>query len=220
MDLYTASIVEAFDRAFPPDVQRALLRLVYDAYRTAEEIIGDQYEPPEASDLLPYARRAEIEKGLRGIASRYSNILEASTERNAARNSNHVCLEGGRVALTASRVDGPDALVRKSLFRQGYAAQQGDFFRPDPPKEAPLYALLLHAPMSGRPDDLNWTPPAFARIAFPDRSLESYVANFDLAARFPDVVADVTAVAAGPTTEATPTMRPPVITPKKDSGTE
>jgi hypothetical protein len=87
--------------------------------------------------------------------------------------------------ITASKVDKPEELVRDAIFRQTYARScQGmlfdDMAEPEPPPNAPLYAILIHAPSE------TLSIPWFAHIVFPSYDCRTYIDRIKLEDMFPE----------------------------------
>jgi len=169
---------QVFDGCVPRQVQEALIRCLFGAYKTTFEECA-RFPEEEARDLRPFYRWVQLRTDLRGIAQRFRGV-GATAERY------HTLLAAGRVILTASAVEGPGDLVRPALYRQTYASSsQLDLFIKDtpPPDDAQLYAILLHGP-----DPTEPRQPLFAQIAFPDKACQSYVHEIDLFSRFSALV--------------------------------
>lgn len=169
---------QVFDGSVQKQVQEALIRCLFGAYRTTFEECA-RFPEEEARDLRPFYRWVQLRADLRGIAQRFKGV-RATAERY------HTLLSTGRVILTASAVEGPGNLVRPALYRQTYASSsQLDLFIKDtaPPDDAQLYAILLHGPDPAEPRQ-----PLFGQVAFPDKACLSYVHEIDLFSRFEALV--------------------------------
>ncbi|CBE68395.1 MAG: hypothetical protein F9K13_02680 [Candidatus Methylomirabilis oxygeniifera] len=178
MAISATELARIFDGSVSRQIQEALVRCVFGSYRTAHDECSG-FPGEEAHDLLPYYRWIQLRSDLRGMTNRFDGV-HASAERY------HTLLHVGRILLTAQRVDGPEGLVRPSVYRLAYAASsQLELFEQNtpPPDDALFYAILLHGP-----DPREAKQPLFAQIAFPDKTLQSYVHKIDLFSRFEPVI--------------------------------
>ena len=164
---------QVFDSSFPIEVQEALIRCLFGAYKTTFEECA-RFPDEEAHDLRPFHRWVQLRADLRGIADRFKGVA-ASAEPY------HTLLTAGHVKLTASSVTDPEDLVRPALYRHAYANEsQLELFLQDspPPDGATLYVILKHGPDPAEPRQ-----PSFAKIVFPTKDCQSYVHEIDLFAR-------------------------------------
>ena len=178
MAISAAELERTFESSVSKQVLEALIRCLFGAYRTAfEECAG--FPAQEAHDLRPYYRWIQLRSDLRGVADRFAGV-QATPEPY------HTLLTIGRILLTASPVDGPGELVRRSNYRTTYAnSSQLELFEKNepPPDDAQFYAILIHGQDPNEPRQ-----PLFAQIAFPDKNLDSYVHKIDLFSRFQSLV--------------------------------
>jgi hypothetical protein len=157
------------------------------AYAAADRF-ARRFEWPEGHDIRRLVQRVFFEGPWRALARRHDLMAEAMP--NAIANCFHTYVQAGPVSLTASFVDSPSALVRRAVFRSGYAARtQGDLFLPDeaPPPVTSLYSILLHGAARREP-----ALPAFMHVRFPVPDCRSYFDGVvDLGRLFPNAAATV-----------------------------
>jgi hypothetical protein len=181
---------ELFDAEVSLDIQRALLRSIFENYAQSSEFCWANFSGPQAKNLSGYHRWAKIEDEWAGIAVRFTGRLTVETQsyKNGTGFYNEVTC--GRVVLTQSCVAFPDEAPRRAQFRQTLA-QSGQFSlftSNDVPADGYLYAVLIHGVdvLSERR-----SRPAFARIEFPDQECRRFLAGgIDLFMRFPEVVSE------------------------------
>ena len=180
-----ADLEQVFFEAFPDEFLRNLIRLLGHSYKAAHDKCRAEYPYSEAHDLRPHLRRADIERNVRDLTTRYAEI-EADAEPNPRKTSFYTLVSSNRIVLTLSAVAHPKILVRRAHFRDTYAqTSQLHLFkkRQEPPPGAKIYALLLHGP-----DRKDPSRPAFMQVAFPDKKLTRYLYAIDLFARYSALV--------------------------------
>lgn len=167
-------------------LQKCLMGL-FECYLSAAEWCADRFEPSEGFNVLPFYRRGLIESMLRESAIGISG-MKCAVEQDGF--WNHTVIGTGDCIMTQATVKFPDELVRCSLARQAYCEPDNQkylnaSFQPiTQSRKGFVYGLLLH----GREPRERFFP-AFARIVFPDRNLESYFARqIDLFKEFPETV--------------------------------
>jgi hypothetical protein len=180
-----------FYRRLPRDFVKRALRAVYVAHRVARDDCYSRFAPTEARNVLGYNRRALLEGYLRDVADLFPDALESRVVQTSG-GWNHTEIWGGPVALTENSVQTPCGLVDKADFRRGLAESNQDRLWDEPvPKDAPLFALLLHSRYrSLDPDESRRYGylPGSVYIAFPARDLESYLHAVNLFVEFPEIV--------------------------------
>lgn len=162
-----------FDQEVPRAFQLEVARCVMDAWRVADSMVRESFEEPERHDLFPHARRATLEKSLRGLALRLG--LAATSDLNSRKSSYFTWIRAGRVILTASAVQDPSEIVRYAEFRKTFARSNQLFLfdSPDPPSpDCALYALVLHGPGAVEMDEkgrtrISTSTPGFVDVVFP-----------------------------------------------------
>lgn len=160
-----------FDSSVSKQIQEALIRLLFDAYRTAHADVYSKFDAREAKDLLGFYRWVQIRQDSKGLAGRFPDVLIVSKRFHTLVTINHIMF------TTASAQD-PEGAVRHADYRGGYALQsQLDLYEQEKPvpKDAIFYCVLVHGH-----DHKNKKIPAFAKFAFPDRDNKSYVHEIDL----------------------------------------
>ena len=183
--------IPLFDECVPEQFQRDSLRCLIQAYQIADDRCRREFDHAEAHDLRGHERRAVFDRDWRNLAQRHG--AHATAEMNAGNNCYHTRVVIGRVIWTSSVVEAPTTLPRQASFRETYA-RTGQFtlFGTDapPPIDAPLYAILIHAPCEDDP-----SRPAFAYVGFPTPNCDGWVDKIDLFGRFNELVLPVSQVA-------------------------
>lgn len=200
---------QAFFDAFPDEFCRNLIRLLAQVYKTANDKCKAEYPHSEAHDLRPHVRRAELERDVRDLTTRYGEI-EARPELNPRGTSFYTLISCNQVVLTLSAVAHPSVLVRRAMFRETYAqSSQLNLYKRnlEPPPGAKVYALLLHGPARKDP-----SRPGFMHIAFPDKKLRKYLFSIDLFAKYATLVNDL-----WPTHPILPQSVDPQVQPREDA---
>lgn len=203
MALSAAQITQRFDAFVSRPLLEAILKCIFDAYRTAYEECERIFDKPELKNVLPYYRLGKLNAALRAIPE--SLGVKATAELNSACNHYHVLLIAGGARMTASSVECAGQLPRHAIFRETYAqeSQLHLFYSNDPPKEdIPLYGLILHVP------DESQKQPVSVQVRFPDKAYKNCVGEpVDLFKRFPDVVASLQITSAEPVVSE-PSVKP------------
>jgi len=175
----------------PEEFFKRALQAVYTAHDVAQRDCFANFASTEGENLLGYYRRAKLEGYLRDAADRYPN-LEASAEKADKSGWYHTEVRGGPVVLTQNSVQTPCALVEKAEFRCTLAeSSQLSFWPEDRPEDALLYVVLLHSRSQWEtPQDRAKFGhlPGSAYLAYPSRTLDSYVHAINLFERFPEIV--------------------------------
>jgi|GEM_PF-5533988 len=156
--------IQAFDRAAPTGLDRALAALVKRAYLDARDFCEQITGPEQDRDLRGDVKRAIVEAGLGPVASRFAGVV-ARTVPNERDSANHQELSFENVILTVSRTPFAMAALPEAKFRDTLASQQQGLFREydaEPDASTGLFAVLVHG--SPHPFDLV---PTFLRIVFP-----------------------------------------------------
>gem|GEM_PF-2936862 len=183
------------DESIQPMVQVELVRGLFQAYRDVYD--GCRGYPERLDrDAMGQLRRIQFDTVMKSVAERFG--LKVVVAPNEAGNCYHTRIQSGRLVLTASCVPGPKAMVRSAEFRKTYASDlqltldHPDFKKDEPDPDSSIYAILLHgvAPESEKkiltPEqrEARLQRPGFARIAFPNRQVTTYVDSIDVMARF------------------------------------
>lgn len=185
-DEMCCELVNALGEGFLED----LIRLMFSAYRSADEYCVQNFPRDQAADLRPMVRRAMIERDVKPLAE--SHDLKANVVRTVKGKAFHTEIRRKNVVLTISAVDTPQSMFRDAAFRKNLASAQMDLFDPNSSSaDLPLYAVLLHGPTR------NQSAPRFGVIAFPGADCKNYIAKLALFCKFPVVIEQLT-------TKATP----------------
>ncbi|HSW76249.1 MAG TPA: hypothetical protein VLG50_04365 [Candidatus Saccharimonadales bacterium] len=139
------------------------------AYRDSYEAVysDNNYDEPEKKGLLPYVRRARIEKKIREVA--LDAGLTATVEKNSAKNTEYTLIKSGRVALTVSKSFDRGSLPALARFREQYSSinQHAAQIQMLPvlsmPFEASLYGVIIHGS-----SNLSHNELGFLQIGFLD----------------------------------------------------
>lgn len=180
-------LVELFERSYPERFLEQTAGTLTQAYAAADRFTR-RLQRPEGHDIRRLVQRVFFEGPWRALAQRHGLVAEAKP--NAIRNCFHTYVQAGPVSLTASFVDAPRTVVRRAVFREGYAATtQADFFRQDVPlpQLTSLYSILLHGAVHREP-----AQPAFMVVRFPTTDCTAYFdERLDLLARYPNAASSV-----------------------------
>lgn len=183
---------EMFNDLVNDDIQREITRGVVSQYKVAYVYCYENFEPPEAHDLLPQYRRVCIEGIMPDLAERIGGY-SVEIRKNKAKNCWHRSIMSGRVRLTQSKVDQIGILPRDAEFRKGYAESNQmllEFMNEEKSselnEEAPLYAIITHKPM-----DSNERLPEFIDIVFPDKYCNVIVKRIKLLDKFQDIIPEM-----------------------------
>jgi hypothetical protein len=176
----------------PEDYWRRVLQAVFTAHRVAWDECTSTMAELEARNVQPYYKRGKLEGYIRDVAALFPGV---TTEVLRADQSGwyHTEVRSGPLLMTESSVTTPCALVERAEFRLTLASSaQGVLFEDERlGDESALYVLLLHS-RSVWPDGESYRSyrhlPGSAYIAFPSPTLDHYVHQVDLFAKFPDVV--------------------------------
>lgn len=178
-----------FDSFVNPAVQQRLVRMMFHVYRHAYDLCEEWLDGPEGHDVLPILRRGFVERSLRFEMAKVEDAT-ATAEQNKAGNCFHTRVKIGRIVLTESAVDSPDALVRTAEFRNAYAVMyqlaMSFVAQEPPPSDGYIYSVLLHGP---EPNKRGM--PGFVHIAFPNPSWTKYVDRIDLLGRYPELTKEL-----------------------------
>lgn len=175
----------------PEKVQFAILKGVIGRYLIAADKVSAQYESPEASDLLPNVRLAEIETLMVELATEF-DCLEVFLEKNSNKSRSHRNLVCGDIILTQSYTEG-NKLPRKAIYRNTLArSTQGLLFEKTQqyvPDDARLYGIITHSPVSRKISE-----PYFVNIVFPDINCVRILGQVNLLTKFRDQITIATEV--------------------------
>lgn len=186
------SIVEMFWEGMPRGYMRAVTMGLPDAFRHAYDDTFARREPPEAINLIPFERRANIQELLRSAAEFHDGqvLCEAIQGEDGSPNNwwYYSKTTAGRVIMTSVSAKHPNELVRASESRLQYSAntyRQRFLWKEGEPvrvKNWSVYALLLvgHEPRNSR-------ELAFAVVRFPLPDYRGYYEqSIDLMREFRD----------------------------------
>ncbi|MFZ5815314.1 MAG: hypothetical protein ACOY93_08415 [Bacillota bacterium] len=168
----------------PPGFLKDLKDAIVEAYRYAEKVCADRHFPEEVKNLLPFERRAAVQKALKDVAIRHGLKYESAPAGYfwyVAR------VFVGNLVLDAAHVSSRLAMVRHSDYRE--TAAEGnqlvfEFMEQAKPLDGNLvYGIVLHGEDSARPAEL-----AFLDIAFPEHTMKAYADHVDILAMFRNAV--------------------------------
>lgn len=188
-----AELEELTYRHVPEPFFERLLRAVFTAHAVASEDCRSGFEPTEATNLIPYYRRAKVEGYMRDAAAMQQGI-EAHVVKAPKSNWYHTELRSGPIVITANSVQAPCGPVEKSEFRLTLARDNQLALWDEPEDlvaDSPLYALLLRSRSQGETDEDRARYghlPGSAYIAYPTPDLSDYVHDVNLFEKFPKVV--------------------------------
>lgn len=180
----------------PRQYMENLLQMLADAYATSHANVFNAFErETEAVNVLPVYRRGVIEEGLVACAKPFGEDVSIVTVDGAGTSFwNHNRVECGRVSFTQGAAPHPDHVLRPSISRTQYAANNGQlslfddmhFDRP-PPADSVLYGILVHGREPGHREQLG-----FAVVRFPLVDLSGYyTSRIDLFAEFPEIASAI-----------------------------
>jgi hypothetical protein len=180
-------LVELLEQSYPEIFLEQTSGTLTHAYAAADRF-ARRFDWPEGHDIRRLVQRVFFEGPWRALAQRHG--LAAEAKPNAGHNCFHTYVQAGPVSLTASFVDRPHTIVRRAVFREGYAATtQADLFRQDEPLPplTSLYSILLHGADRREPGQ-----PSFMVVRFPTADCKSYFEDrMDLLGRYPHAAASV-----------------------------
>jgi hypothetical protein len=179
-------------RHLSEDFWKRALQAVFTAYRVSWDECASGFAETEARNVQPYYKRGKLEGYLRDVAAMFPGV---TTEVIRADQSGwfHTEVRSGPVVLTENSVPTPCALMEKAEFRLTLArSSQGVLFEDERLTEGPaLYVLLLHSrSVWQEPESYRKYRhlPGSAYIAFPSPTLDHYIHEINLFAKFPGVV--------------------------------
>lgn len=157
-DLFQMSVPDGF----LPAVSRGVDWVYNTAFRRCSMLPDDQ-----AFNLRPFYRWCLLDVKLLRIAAKFRAKGVTATSLPNDGGCYYVQVSSGKVLLTASSVESSHKVPRKAVFRETLARDNRPWLFPEledppPPDEAPLYAILIHAPHPENP-----LAPWFANIRFP-----------------------------------------------------
>lgn len=177
-------LVNLFNGSFADEVQIALLRGLFEAYRLADDQAG-AFRAEEAHDIRPWLRWIHLRNILRDIGDRFGADVESKQTDGYC---HYTIMRQGRTALIASSVDSPDAHYRSAIYKEDLLQQsQLNLFLTNQKtrKHATLFAVLLHGATP------NKKQPAFAMIQIPDAQEASYITGFDLFQKYSNITSEL-----------------------------
>jgi hypothetical protein len=184
-----SEIQARFLAAIPDEHLRGLAMCIWAGYPESFTVCSSHMPRDQAHDARGDFRRGLIERNIKNYARRIPGAV-VRQERNSVGSSCHVAIDIGGITITQSQADGPNKVVQKAAFRDGYAEQsQLDLFKasvqqkPTLSDSRRLYVMLLHGPAT------NPKQPRFLSVVFPTNDCESYVFNatINLFSRFGDL---------------------------------
>ncbi len=189
-------VEETTSRHLPDAFWRRMIPALFAAHKVAYDATYDEFERPEAEDLLGFTRRAKVEANLRGVAALFPDMMTAKNVRASKGPWNHVEVHSGPVVLTASTVTNPCDMVDRAEFRESLARETNELrlnLEADEelgPRDLPLYVILLHSKFrTARSEDRQYSYlPGSAYLAFPDEGCGHYLHTINLFDRYADVV--------------------------------
>ncbi len=148
------------------------------AYMNAYERAFSEYEKYEAMNVLPFMRRANIEKAFGATAVKHG--LKAS-KRKSSGGWNFTLVQAGDILITQAAASKYyvvyPAQYRLDLAKNNWMLdrQLHMYLREELPKEEMFHAIFLHGKQENDP-----SKPAFAHLVFPDVNCRSYVEYINL----------------------------------------
>ncbi len=173
---YRQIILDSLPHSFMEDT----VKLLYRVYRASYLETINHFPPSVARTKVGYERWAMMERDWPLLAKRHR--LSVVEQPNANGGWYHVEVGNTDLVLTHSKVNNPDKMVPKAIFRDTLATgNQPDFFphllpTPIPIAAQPrLYVMLLHGPVREHRDT-----PLFAHLVVPNADCTEYLARLDL----------------------------------------
>jgi len=202
--------------SLPYDFLEDTLRLLHEVYKTSYSKTIEDFPPNVSRTKVGYERWAMMERDWPLLAKKHG--LTVFEQPNANGGWYHVEVGSADIVLTHSKVDHPDKLVQKAIFRNTLAtSNQPDLFPDLLPTTVPIaaerryYVMLLHGPVSGRRD-----VPAFAQLVVPNSDCTEYLAGVDLFKHCYEVASEL---AGGQLEVIQPTAKPTIKKlPKEEDG--
>ena len=167
------------EKQVPNEFLRELVFSLAPAYRDAHERAFADYERSEAVNVLPFMRRANVEKAFRTAAVKHG--LKASTEQSSG-GWNYTLVQAGDLLITQAAAPNEYHVVHQALYRLTLAKnnwmldrQLHMYLCEEPQKVDSFYAIFLHGKQEDDP-----SKPAFAHLVFPDVNCRNYVEYINL----------------------------------------
>src|SRR5260370_30461034 len=123
------------------------MRVAFAARKQAHDTCAAEFAEDEYHNVAPYYLRGKAEGLIRDTAALYPQF---TTEVINCSGWRHTEITSGVVKLTVHAVESPCALLDMAEYRRSLAESQPKLFGSASPKDAKLYALLLHGPYLGR----------------------------------------------------------------------
>jgi hypothetical protein len=174
-----------YDESIPPDLGREILRLLAKNFDRVRDFVELHWQGPEAHDLIGVVRRAYIEQDLRAVAGRTPGVT-ATFEQTGGGRSHYTAISAGRLVITASCTETPQAMPRSAEFRSHNAeALQLNFFRSNVKLADAdvVYGILVYSGVGRR--------LTFAALGFPDRDCDGWLHSVDLRRKYPDTWGEI-----------------------------
>ena len=162
-----------------------------DAYRASIDHAKRHFAAERRHDVVGGVRRAKVDEAIRGVIDRFAGKyeIEPRNEPNANGSCYFLCLRSAGIRLVCCLVATRKAMVRPSVIRRmwaahNYSSQRGLFdgweIAQDQPLKIEHLAVLVHAPVRKRKEELN-----FVDIVIPDRKFRDYNHRIQLFEMFP-----------------------------------
>lgn len=180
---YLALLRDAFSEEF----LKALFQGVVTAHRAAPSHLNRSFDKPERHNLLGHIRRAKLNEEVIALGERFK--VKADWKAYGRGSGYYVLVSSKRIFMVICVVRSKRTMVRDAEYRRALAhynetTQQKFAFIPDAPKveDSQHLCVLIHGRRKGKDH------PAFADVAFPDKTFGEWICRLDLFREFPALV--------------------------------
>lgn len=190
----SSDLETVFFEYVPEQFCRRVLRMIFNARRSAHDHCRAEFPPSEADNVRPWYTRGKVETQLREVTDLHAaDGMTHQVLRAPKSGWNHTEVAAGPILLTAGAVQTPCGLVDKADFRLGLARSNQDTLFEDGDVGSRIYVMLLHSPFRSTDpsEDAKYAHlPGSAYLAFPASDLDSYLHTINLFDKYPDIVKD------------------------------
>jgi hypothetical protein len=187
MGLTDAEYLAILKDALSTDFLKSLLYAVVTAHRSAPSHVSRNFDKPERLNLLGHIRRAKLNEEVIAVGERFK--VRTDWRAYGRGSGYYVLVSSKRIFLVICAVRSKRTMVRDAEYRRALAmynemAQTKLSFMPDipTPQDSQHLCILIHGRRKGK------NSPAFADIAFPDKTFTEWICRLDLFREFPALV--------------------------------
>ena len=173
--------------AFSEDFSKALLQGVVTAHRAARDHLKRTFDREERHNLLGHIRRAKLNEEVVAIGERFK--VKVDWKPYGRGSGYYLLVSSKRIFLIICVVHSRKTMVRDAEYRRMLArynetSQQKFSFMPKRAEahDSQHLCILIHGRRRGK------DYPAFADIAFPDKTFRNWICRLNLFQEFPALV--------------------------------